>query len=189
MNNEQKYYILSTDGYQEKFEGTKTELEKRCALLFFVHGDITALDWSGEEVYSLQNKTLDKSTIKGLERDEFMNDDGKDLTSNFDFTSVLSEDGLELTLNVDHTNFRQLVEKVLLGCGGKIAQEKWQSRYNEYVVYSYEPFVTDGFTYEVTAIFRNKESALWAESEFIREMNKRKELDQLLLLSTGEEKN
>lgn len=42
-------------------------------------------------------------------------------------------------------------------CNGKESKRLWQSKYNEFVIYEYQPFVTQGFKEIVTFDFTDKE--------------------------------
>ena len=44
----------------------------------------------------------------------------------------------------------QWLENLAWECRCKIEKKEWKSKYNNYVIYDYEPFCTDGFEINVT---------------------------------------
>lgn len=51
-------------------------------------------------------------------------------------------------LNVNHILLKWL-ENIILENNCKIEKKEWKSKYNNYVIYEYEPFCPEGFTINV----------------------------------------
>ncbi len=49
------------------------------------------------------------------------------------------------------------LENLAYECRCKIDKKEWKSRYNNYVIYDYEPFCSDGFEINVTLSSRQSE--------------------------------
>lgn len=51
---------------------------------------------------------------------------------------------------IENKQEKEILEELALSCNCRVHSEQWQSKYNSYISYDYEPFCSEGFTISLT---------------------------------------
>lgn len=99
-----------------------------------------------------------------------------------DYSLLLDEDEKSLTLIFDTTDAEYFCDWLKQRTGAKRLEQAWQSKYNGYIQHDYKPFNVDGFDFIATLYYDRLDSAKFAEFVAEKELSKRIQLDNLLLI-------
>lgn len=100
---------------------------------------------------------------------------------NYSYESIINLEDCSLDVTFDNKMFQELVAWLADVTNAKGVKEEWRNKYNEYVVYDYEPFANDGFNY-VARLFYNKQTDIeYADFILSKEIEKRSGLEKLLI--------
>ena len=93
----------------------------------------------------------------------------------------LDEDFIKIVYDADDEDFDRMVFGILDDVDAVIDNIAWKSKYNNYVIYDYEPFNTSGFN-KVISLKKNINHNLFAEYLINKRMEKNEELQKVYAL-------
>ena len=138
--------------------------------------------------FNMENKEVErksKPTIKVTKSKNKKEDDKKDMSKNkqdFDYSVQVINDGTGLYFNGDGKTYYDLIQRFLTDENStiplRIIKETWQSKYNEYIAYDYEPFIRAGFNYQLTIESIYSNYLLYLLNNRLEQVN---ELEKLLV--------
>lgn len=102
--------------------------------------------------------------------------------TNYDYITVINMQDNSLDLELDSDDFQSLIEWLSLRTNCTNLKEEWYSKYNNYVAFNYKPFCSEGFKYIARLYYKDIEQVKFADFVLDKEIQKRKELDKLLLI-------
>lgn len=98
-------------------------------------------------------------------------------TDCFDYTINRLEDTI-FNLEVD-ASLAEMIDRYFIGGQTRILKQKWKSKYNNFVVYDYEPFCTEGFKYSVDIKCGSKAYTKWLMYDIEQTLNRYIMLEKL----------
>ena len=100
----------------------------------------------------------------------------------FDYSVQVINDGTGLYFSGDGETYYDLIQRFLTDENStiplRIIKETWQSKYNEYIAYDYEPFTRAGFNYQLTIESIYSNYLLYLLNSRLEQVNK---LEKLLV--------
>lgn len=91
--------------------------------------------------------------------------------------------GDTLKVSVD-AEYRQVIDSLDLSYK-KVLNESWDSKYNSYMSYNYEPFAVSGFTYSGLYLFKSENEASYAMYLLDKRFKQICQLEKILLLEAN----
>lgn len=105
--------------------------------------------------------------------------------TNYDYITIINIQDNSLDLEFDSDDFQSLVKCLSRRTNCIRLEEIWHSRQNNYLAYDYKPFNSMGFKYIASLYYKDIEQVKFADFVLDKEIQKRKELDKLLLLEAN----
>ena len=99
-----------------------------------------------------------------------------------DFTTGIGRNANEFYLKIsleDDIVANRLEQFVYDELGAKDVNRLWKSKYNDYVVYDYEPFCTEGFYKVLNCYFKSYNETKYAEYEVAKYLKKLSQLEKI----------
>lgn len=69
----------------------------------------------------------------------------------------LNDFEIQVSAETHNTNYRNLITGLIETTGGRVTGTQWQSKYNSFVVYDYEPLASASYNEVITITFKTKE--------------------------------
>ena len=175
--NEVQTYLIYNSNYDvliKVLSGTWGDVKKQIRDLTLKHGDVdirvqvkgtgiqrqvgVALKSHNTVLIKLKTSYAIKEDSKTKDKKEEVNKDNEEIRIN-DYSIKLVEDKT-IKFSGDCKPYKELLDKVVNENSFipvNFTDEQWASKYNEYVVFDYEPWCSDGFTYNVSINFMKTE--------------------------------